>query len=66
MGTLKVELHVPQDIIGLLNVSHAELPERLQELLAIELFREGYISAGKGAEISGISKMEIHSAAGYS
>lgn len=32
---------------------------RLQELIALELFREGRISSGKGAELLGLSKLEF-------
>lgn len=32
---------------------------RVRELIAVELFREGQISSGKGAEILGISKFEF-------
>lgn len=56
MSTLTVELQIPSDAITWLNVSKAELPSALQKLIALELFREGHISAGKGAEILGVSK----------
>ena len=59
MNTLTVELQMPQDVISLLDVAQAELPQRLQQLIALELFREGYISAGKGAEIMGLPKIKF-------
>lgn len=57
MDTLKVELDLPRNLIGALDVSLVELAPRLRELIAIELFREGRISSGKGAELVGISKL---------
>ena len=59
MNTLTVELQMPQDVISLLNVAQADLPQRLKQLITLELYREGYISAGKGAEIIGVSKIEF-------
>ena len=31
----------------------------MRELIALELFREGRISSGKGAELLGVSKLEF-------
>ncbi|MCB0086481.1 MAG: UPF0175 family protein [Caldilineaceae bacterium] len=59
MNTLTVELQMPQDVISLLDVAQADLPQRLKQLITLELYREGYISAGKGAEIIGVSKIEF-------
>jgi len=56
MDTITMTLKVPRDLAVALNVSLPQLPAHMQELIAVELFREGKISAGKGAEILGISK----------
>lgn len=55
MNTFMVEMEFPTDFLSILNVSKPELEDRLRELFVIELFREGRISSGKGAELLGIS-----------
>jgi len=59
MDTLVVNLNLPRNLLGALDVSETELPFRLKELIALELFREGRISSGKGAELLEISKWEF-------
>ena len=59
METLTVALRLPRDLLAALDVSSAQLEPRLRELIALELFREGLISSGKGAEILGLSKIEF-------
>ena len=59
MNTVTVSIELPRDLLGALNVSEAALAPRLQELIAVELVREGSISTGKGAEILGITKWEF-------
>jgi len=59
MSTLTVSLDLPRDLLGALDVPEARLETRLRELIALELFREGYISSGKGAELLGISKLDF-------
>ena len=55
--SLTVALDLPRDLLGALDVPHTEVEVRLRELTALELFREGRISSGKGAELLGISKL---------
>jgi len=55
--TLTVALDLPRDLLGALDVPQTEIEARLRELIALELFREGRISSGKGAELLGISKL---------
>lgn len=57
MPTLTVALELPRDLLGALDVPQAEMEARLRELIALELFREGRISSGKGAELLGIPKL---------
>lgn len=57
MSTLTVSLEMPRDLLGALEVPRDQLEARLQELIALELFREGRISSGKGAELLGLSKL---------
>lgn len=59
METLRVELDVPRDLLGALNVSEKELEPQLKKLIALELFREERISSGKAAKLLGISKAEF-------
>ena len=59
MSTLTVALDLPRDLLGALDVPQTGLEARLRELIALELFREGRISSGKGAELLGISKLEF-------
>ena len=59
MSTLTVSLEVPRDLLGALEVPLEQLEARLRELIALELFREGRISSGKGAEVLGLSKLEF-------
>ncbi len=56
MDTITMTLEVPRDLAVALNVSPPQIAARVQELIAVELFREGLISSGKGAEILGVSK----------
>ena len=55
--SLTVALDLPRDLLGALDVPQTEIEARLRELIALELFREGRISSGKGAELLGISKL---------
>ncbi|MBN1876348.1 MAG: UPF0175 family protein [Anaerolineae bacterium] len=57
MSVLTVALELPRDLLGALEVPQTQVEARVQELIALELFREGRISSGKGAELLGISKL---------
>lgn len=59
MDTVRVAMDLPKELLGALDVPKAELELRVRELIALELFREGRISSGKGAELLQISKMEF-------
>ncbi len=59
MSTMTVSLDLPRDLVGALDVPEMGVGSRLKELIAVELFREGVISSGKGAELTGISKGEF-------
>ncbi len=56
MNSLSVRLDLPRDLLGALDVPEREVEMRVKELIALELFREGRISSGKGAELIGVSK----------
>jgi predicted HTH domain antitoxin len=57
LETITIPLALPRDLLGAMDIPHARLEPRLRELIALELFREGLISTGKGAEILEISKL---------
>jgi len=57
MSTLTVALELPRDLLGALEVPQTEMEAQLRKLIALELFREGRISSGKGAELLGVSKL---------
>ncbi|MEQ9370516.1 MAG: UPF0175 family protein [Coleofasciculus chthonoplastes F3-SA18-01] len=59
MEELTVRLNLPRDLLGVLDVSETGLEKRIRELIAIELFREGRISSGKGGELLGVSKWDF-------
>jgi predicted HTH domain antitoxin len=59
MSRLTVSLELPRDLLGALDIPESQLASRLLELVALELFRQGRISAGKGAEMLGISKWQF-------
>ncbi len=59
MDAVKIELQLPRDLLGALNIPAEELGDKAMEWIALELFREGKISAGKAAELVGLSKAQF-------
>ena len=59
MDTLTITLRFPRDLLGALEVPPEQLETRLRELIALQLFQEGRISSGKGAELLGLSKLDF-------
>lgn len=59
MSNLTVSLLLPRDLLGVLNIPETQLEQRVLELIALELFRQERVSAGKAAELIGISKWEF-------
>ena len=62
MDMLTVEIELPRDLLIALNISVAEVEQKAKEWMALELFREGHISAGKAAEILGLTKVPMMAA----
>lgn len=54
---ITVNLSLPSDLLGAMNIHQTALPLKIKELMALELFRENVISTGKAAELLNISKM---------
>lgn len=59
MDTLRIEVELPRELFIGLNVPPAEFGEKTREWVVLELFREGHISAGKAAELLGLTKAEF-------
>ena len=59
MDMLKIEVALPRDLLLALNIPAAEATQRASEWMALELFREGHISAGKAAEMLGLFKSQF-------
>lgn len=59
MTELTISLKLPRTLLGALNIPESQLSRKVLEILAIELFRQQIISAGKGAELLGISKLNF-------
>lgn len=59
MTELTINLNLPRDLLGVLNIPESQLPQQILEIIALELFRQQRISAGKGAELLGISKIDF-------
>jgi predicted HTH domain antitoxin len=59
MDKVTIAVDLPRDLLGALDIPQTQLEARMRELIALELFREGRISSGKGAEILGVSKLEF-------
>ena len=56
MPVKKLNVQVPEDIADLLGVGEEVISREISKLTVFELFREGKISSGKGAELLGISR----------
>lgn len=54
-----LEIKVPDDLPGLLRLSQDELEREVQVWIALELFRDRKVSAGKAAEIAHVPLMEF-------
>ena len=54
-----LEIKVPDDLPGLLRLSQDELEREVQVWIALELFRDRKVSAGKAAAIAHVSLTEF-------
>jgi predicted HTH domain antitoxin len=55
METVSLELKLPSDLLPLLRKSREEMEQDAQLWVVLELFRRREISAGKAAELAGLS-----------
>jgi predicted HTH domain antitoxin len=56
MDTVVLEVPLPRDVVSILGLAQAQVVQNIQEFLVIGLYQEGRISAGKAAELLGITK----------
>ena len=54
MGAVKVQMELPEEALASAHIAKKRASVELKKLIALELFREGVISIGKGAEIAGM------------
>lgn len=59
MDTVDITITMPRTLLSILETPRITSVQRIKELIALELFREQEISAGKAAEILGIHKYEF-------
>lgn len=59
IDTFQVQIALPRELLVALDISTLEATRRAQEWVILELYREESISAGKAAEILGMSKLEF-------
>lgn len=59
MQTVSLKLEVPSELLALLRKSRQEMEREAQVWFALELFRQRKVSAGKAAELAGVSLEEF-------
>lgn len=59
MTDITISLNLPRDLLGALDIPESQLPQQILEILALELFRQQRISAGKAAELLKVSKLDF-------
>lgn len=59
MNNVTVQMDLPRDILGALDIPETALAARLRELIVVGLRRESVVSTGKAAELLGVSKLEF-------
>ena len=59
MGSIKVEVELPEELLLSARISKKHASEELKKLVAFELYRRGTISLGKACQVAGISKWEF-------
>ena len=55
METISLQVALPKELLSLLRLSQREMEQEVQHWVALELFRSRKISAGKAAQVAGIS-----------
>ena len=57
MGAVSVELD--QDLVALLEEFHRPVKQVAQELIVLELYRQGEVSSGRAAQLLGMDREEF-------
>ena len=60
MQTVSLKLEMPSDLLAILRKSRQEMEREIQLWTALELFRQRKVSAGKAAELAGVSLAGFH------
>ena len=59
METVSLQVNLPSDLLSLLRLSQRQMEQEVQQWAALELFRSRKISAGKAAQVAGLSLAEF-------
>ena len=59
MQTVSLEVKVPAELLALLRKSRSEMEHEAQLWIALELFRQRKVSAGRAAELAGLSLVDF-------
>ncbi|HTG33759.1 MAG TPA: UPF0175 family protein [Thermoanaerobaculia bacterium] len=59
MAVLKVEIEIPQSLLGFLGISESEFGQQAKKWLVLGLCHGGKISSREAAEILGLSKAQF-------
>lgn len=54
-----VQIELDQDLVALLQALHRPVKDAARELIVLELYREGELSSGKGAQLLGLSRADF-------
>ena len=53
------EIEFASNVVPLIAKRKRDVPHKVKEMIAIELFREGKVSTGKAAQLLGIKRLEF-------
>ena len=59
MDTVTVSFELPRDVLVALNIPAGETNAKAREWVVLELYREDMVSAGKAAEMLGLTKNQF-------
>ena len=65
MKLRRLELEIPDTVIGFLQMDDEKIKMRIYKLLLADLARQGVISFGKAAELAGVDKMAFITEMGH-
>lgn len=59
MGLIKVKIELPEEVIAQAHIPRDQLDRECQKMVAMELYRKGYLTIGKACEIGKMSQWEF-------